>query len=267
MSEQHKYYTLTEDVKTLIQYVQERAFDHLVIEAANRLNKAIEKGVDVGLAAVTINKSRALFEKERKQYAEDSRAHKKPWELWEWQYKGNTTWSALLENQPMWLQNHRYRRKPPAFIPKSYSGLNCKDAKHLIGKIVEGTNYPNEDWKTVKLINITNGKQRSGVFEVYHQKKPGVTGTYEYIRTCEETASHPTINIGGVELPKPEIVAPALGSKYWLAPACNEMIWGGHRHNINALQARRVHLTEERAKAWSDWWEKEVAAKIDEAVS
>ena len=45
MTEQHKYYTLTEDVKTLIQYIQEQAIDHSVVEAANRLNWAIKKGL------------------------------------------------------------------------------------------------------------------------------------------------------------------------------------------------------------------------------
>ena len=29
----------------------------------------------------------------------------------------------------------------------------------------------------------------------------------------------------------------------------------------------QVHLTEERAKAWTDWWKKEVLAKIKEIAS
>ncbi len=264
MPEQHKYYTLTKDIKTLIQYVQHYAIKHPVIEAANRLNKAIKKG-----AAMTIKEYRDTFDEEKRQYAEDSRTHEKPWELWEWQIMGNTTWSALLDNSVMWLQNHKYRRKQSTFMPEYYSGLNCLNAQHLIGKIVEGTNYPNEEWKTVKLINITNGKQRSGVFEVYHQKESGVTGTYEYIRTVEEISvpEHSTINIGGVELPKPETEEPEKGTKYWLNPDCIDMYWCGYYHDRAFLKAGRVHLTKERAKAWSDWWKKEVIAKINETAS
>ena len=274
MSEQQEYYTFTKDVKTLIQYVQEQAIDHSVVEAANRLNWAIKKGLrDYGIPVTPIKESKDSFEEEKLQYAEDSRAHKKPWELWEWQIMGNTTWSALLDNSVMWLQNHKYRRKQTTFVPEYYSGLNWRNAEHLIGKVVEGTNYPNEDWKTVKLINITNGKQRSGVFEVYHQKESGITGTYEYIRTVEEilVSKHPTINIGGVELPMPETVAPANETKYWVFPypAHRELFrsfhWSGAR--IDALQAGQVHLTEERAKAWADWWKKGVLAKIDETTS
>ena len=221
MTEQHKYYTLTEDVKTLIQYIQEQAIDHSVVKAANRLNWAIKKGLrDYGIPYCV------------------------------------------------------YRRKPTTFVPECYSGLNCKDAEHLIGKVVEGTNYPNEDWKTVKLVNITNGKQRSGVFEVYHQKEPGVTGTYEYIRTGEEILTeHPIINIGGIELPKPEPFVLAHGTKYWVFPyparreLFHSLCWSYSRSDIDALQAGQVHLTEERAKAWADWWKKEVLAKIKEITS
>ena len=214
MTEQQEYYTFTKDVKTLIQYVQEQVFDHLVVEAANRLNWAIKKDLkDYDILVTPIKESK------------------------------------------------------DSFNPKSYSGLNCKDAEHLIGKVVEGTNYPNEDWKTVKLVNITNGKQRSGVFEVYHQKGPGVTGTYESIRTCEKTFTHPTINICGVELPKPETVAPSHGTKYWISPdpdGCGFLCWTGNEFDISALKACRVHITKERAQAWADWWKKEVIAKIEE---
>ena len=217
-----------------------------------------------------------MFKEERKQYAEDCKNHERPWELWQSALATSIVlnWRDLYKD-PDWAEHWVYRRKPTAFIPESYSGLNCKDAEHLIGKVVEGTNYPNEDWKTVKLINITNGKQRSGVFEVYHQKEPGVTGTYEYIRTVEEilVPEHPTINIGGTELPMPEPFALAHGTKYWIFPypAHRELFrslhWSCSSSDIDALQAGQVHLTEERAKAWADWWKKEVLAKIKEIAS
>ena len=279
MSEQQEYYTFTNDVKTLIQYVQEQAFDHLVVEAANRLNWAIKKDLKgYGILVTPIKESKDSFEEEKLQYAEDCKTHEKPWELWQWAPIGKNPacedWKQL-KHAPSWWHKSKYRRKPTTFNPKSYSGLNCKDAEHLIGKVVEGTNYPNEDWKTVKLVNITNGKQRSGVFEVYHQKEPGVTGTYEYIRTVEEilVPEHPTINIGGVELPMPETIVLARGTKYWVFPypAHRELFhslrWSCSISDIDALQAGQVHLTEDRAKAWADWWKKEVLAKINEVVS
>jgi hypothetical protein len=194
-----------------------------------------------------------MFEKEKKQYAEDSRAHKKPWELWEWRISGCTTWSPLLGDDHMWLHDRRYRRKPTAFVPEYYSGLNWRDAKHLVGKIIECTNNPDETWKVRKLGNIVpTGKN----FYV------DCASFFTYIRTCKETFKHPTINIGGVELPKPETVAPALGIKCWLVPACDEFVWDGYNYNTENLQAGRVHLTEDRAQAWADWWKTTVVDKM-----
>lgn len=50
---------------------------------------------------------------------------------------------------------------------------------------------------------------------------------YYYIRTCEETVAHQTINIGGVELPKPETIAPEHGTFYWLfdGSVCDKGVW------------------------------------------
>ena len=259
MPEQTGYYTLTEDIKTLIQYVQEQAFDHLVVEAANRLNKAIKKG-----AAMTIKEYRDTFDEEKQQYAEDSRTHEKPWELWEWQIMGNTTWSALLDNSVMWLQNHKYRRKQSTFMPEYYSGLNWKDAEHLVGKIIEYSDFPGQGWKVGKL------KKLNKIGENFVVNTKNHCAFYTYIRTVSK---HPTINIGGVELPMPETVAPANETKYWIFPypAHRELFhsfhWSGAPSDIDALQAGQVHLTEERAKAWADWWKKGVLAKIDETTS
>ena len=258
MTEQHKYYTLTEDVKTLIQYIQEQAIDHSVVEAANRLNWAIKKGLrDYGIPVTPAKESKYSFEEEKKQYAEDSRTHKKPWELWEWQVMGCTTWSPLLGDDHMWLHDRRYRRKPTAFEPEYYSGLNWRDAEHLIGKTVECTNNPDYEWKVGLLRRIVPIGSNFDVSMHF----------YTYIRTCEETVPHPTINIGGVDLPKPENVALEFRTKYWLSPTCTKMCWNCAPSDIDALQAGQVHLTEERAKAWTDWWKKGVLAKIDETTS
>ena len=63
MLEQYKYHTITEDIKTLIQYIQEQAIDHSVVEAANRLNKAIKKNVDVGLIAIKVHEGKQPMKK------------------------------------------------------------------------------------------------------------------------------------------------------------------------------------------------------------
>ena len=261
MLKQYKYRTITEDIKILIQYVQEQASDHLVVEATNMLSKAIKKG-----AAITIKEYRDTFDEEKQQYAEDSRTHEKPWELWEWQIMGNTTWSALLDNSVMWLQNHKYRRKQSTFMPEYYSGLNWHDAEHLIGKTVECSNNPDAGWKVGKLqiatrpgefFNVDIGNRRQDFYDYY-----------TYLRTCKETHHHPTINIGGEKLPMPESSVLDRGTKYWVFPypAHRELFhsfhWSGAPSDIDALQAGQVHLTEDRAQAWANWWKTNITDKM-----
>ena len=271
MPEQYKYYTLTEDVKTLIQYVQEQAFDHLVVEAANRLNLAIKKGLrDYGIPVTPIKESKDPLEEEKKQYAEDSRTHEKPWELWQYAIKtpDELDWDDCTQPLP-WHKYCAYRRKQTAFIPEYYSGLNWRDAKHLIGKTVECTNNPERVWKDGILQKIVpTGKNFYMDWGSF----------YTYIRTCEETVPHPTINICGVELPMPETVYPEPGTVYWVfgTPATakdgslyDSDIWPQYvsKWEKEALKNGVIHLTEERAKAWTDWWKKEVLAKIKEIAS
>lgn len=268
MTEQHKYYTLTEDVKTLIQYIQEQAIDHSVVEAANRLNWAIKKGLrDYAIPVTSIKESKDSFEKEKQQYAEDCKTHEqRPWELWQYAVKNRDVldWCDL-SSVPIWKDHLVYRRKPTTFVPEYYSGLNWRDAEHLIGKTVEYTDNPDIGWKvgTLKKFCDLDVISRFGIglnecINVHF---------YTYIRTCEEKFKHPTINIGGVELPMPETKEPEKGTKYWLYSDCIDMYWSGHYHDIAFLKAGRVHLTEERAKAWADWWKKEVIAKINEIGS
>ena len=196
------------------------------------------------------------FEEEKKQYEIDSKTHEKPWELWQYAVKNRDVLNWCdLSYAPIWKDHLVYRRKITSFVPEYYSGLNWRDAEHLIGKIVECTDNP-DSWYIGKLEILFKVNKN---FCVNIDKR---SCWQTYIRTCEETYQQQVINICGVKLPKPETVAPALGTKYWLTPACNERVWYGYHYNISALKEGRVHLTEERAKAWADWWNKEVIDKI-----
>lgn len=199
-----------------------------------------------------------MLEKEKKQYEEDSKNYERPWELWEYKIIGRDAYTDAAHH-PHWLSGYHYRRKQTTFMPEYYSGLNWRDAEHLIGKTVECSNNPDAGWKVGKLQIATRPGE---FFNVDIGNRQDFYDYYTYIRTCEETFRHPTINICGVELPKPETVEPELGTNYWVAPLCTEMCWGCSPSDIDALQSGRVHLTEDRAKAWADWWKKEVIDKI-----
>ncbi len=202
-----------------------------------------------------------MFEKEKKQYEEDSKKYERPWELWEYKIIGRDAYTDAAHH-PHWLSGYHYRRKQTTFVPECYSGLNWRDAEHLIGKTIECTNNPDEVWKVRRLGKIVpTGKN----FYV------DCASFFTYIRTCEKTFKHPTINICGVELPKPETVAPSNGEQYWLSHAGGEpgyiLFWNNDDDDISALKECRIHLTKERAQAWADWWKKEIIAKINEIGS
>ena len=208
-----------------------------------------------------------MFEEEKKQYDEDCKTHERPWELWE--YSGTMFDWERLGTHPAWVPCFNYRRKETAFMPKCYSGLNWRDAEHLIGKVIEYTNKPDAGWKVGKLKTVED------VIDTAHfGVSIGLDIYYHiYIRTCEETFKHPTINIGGVDLPMPEAVAPPPGTVYWVfgTPATAK---DGSLYDMDvwpqcvsewekeSLKNGAIHLTEERARAWADWWKKEVIDKI-----
>jgi len=195
-----------------------------------------------------------MFEKEKKQYEEDSKKYERPWELWEYKIIGRDAYTDA-DHHPHWLSGYHYRRKQTTFVPECYSGLNWRDAEHLVGKTVECTNNPDYEWEVGllrRIVPIGNNFDVSMHF-------------YTYIRTCEETFKHPTINIGGVCLPMPATVAPRDGEQYWLSPdpdGCGYLCWTGDEFDISALKACRVHITEDRAKAWEDWWKSMVIDKM-----
>ena len=198
-----------------------------------------------------------MFEKEKKQYEEDSKNYERPWELWEYKIIGRDAYTDA-DNHPHWLHGYHYRRKQTTFVPEYYSGLNWRDAEHLIGKTVECTNNPDCGWAvgTLKIIAPMNDTHFGMTIDNH-------TYFYTYIRTYEETYQHPIINIGGVELPKPETVAPSHGTKYWTFPGGICQIWNGFTREIDALHRGQVHLTEDMSKAWADWWRTNVIDKME----
>ncbi len=208
-----------------------------------------------------------MFKEERKQYAEDCKTHERPWELWQTAIKTQEglDWEDCTQPLP-WYKYYAYRRKPSAVIPEYYSGLNWRDAEHLVGKTVECSNNPDAGWKVGKLQIATRPGE---CFNVDIGNRQDFYDYYTYIRTCEEPFKHPTINICGVDLPMPETVAPVNGTKYWIFPypshrnLFHSFHWSGSRYFINTLQAGQVHLTEDRAKAWADWWRTNVIDKME----
>lgn len=210
-----------------------------------------------------------MFEKEKKQYSEDCKTHEKPWELWQYAMPthGVLDWIDFMQH-PVWSKHCIYRRKPTAFVPEYFSGLNWRVAEHLIGKTVECTNNPDCGWAvgTLKIIAHMNDTHFGMTIDNH-------TYFYNYIRTCEKTFQHPTINIGGVYLPIPETVAPDPGTVYWVfgTPATakdgslyDSSVWPQYvsKWEKESLKNGAIHLTEERAKAWADWWKSMVIDKM-----
>ena len=153
-------------------------------------------------------------------------------------------------------------------MPEYYSGLNWRVAEHLIGKPVECTNNPDSGWHVGTLKEVSKNNEVISHFGVVISD--GHFDFVIYIRTCEETFKHPTINIGGVELPKPETVAPSYGEYYWISlEHCDnceiryQQCWSGEDNDISFLKGGRVHLTKERAQAWADWWKSMVIDKME----
>jgi hypothetical protein len=198
-------------------------------------------------------------EKLKKQYEEDCKNYERPWELWEYRSPTDLTWTGHLQH-PAWFLHYQYHRKEPKFQPEYFSGLNWQDAKKLVGRPIEFSNDPGyEGWKTGILESLDYNQGHR--FKILHR------WFYEYTRTCPETFAdpHPTIRITvngrAFDLPRPETKAPRDGTKYWaVAPmeprGIEVSIWLDEVYDNNRLKYQAIHLTEDHAQAWADFWKK-----------
>lgn len=196
-------------------------------------------------------------EKEKAQYEEDCKNYERPWELWEISHDGRE-WSTCACT-PSWSQCAEYRRKKPPFTPEYFSSLNWQEALPLVGMAVEFSEDPDTyGWRKDVLVCV---RQNTGSYKFDSIQ----SGVYPYIRTTPETHKHPTVTIGRVELPMPEVEAPEKGQEIWLWYHGKTIrdLWIGTPQMQNRLKNGIVHLAEARAQAWADWWENTVIKAVN----
>jgi hypothetical protein len=163
------------------------------------------------------------------------------------------------------ISKSKWEPKKPPFEPEYFSGLNWRKAEKLVGKLVEFS-YDAKHWSGKEILSEIKTNTGPFVFGYRHS-----TEWAPFFRTCPETYqdNRPTITIGGVELPRPEVDAPKRGTKYWFVNQFNEVrfrYWDSHTDSPEIdkrhLQALNIHLTEDRAREWANWWENSVIAVI-----
>src|SRR6056297_2126868 len=142
--------------------------------------------------------------------------------------------------------------KEPIFQFEYFSALNWREAKKLIGKMVEFSDG-GDDWNLGVLTRLDSDKD-----ETYRFVSDDDTG-WIYCRTCLKTfeTSHPTITIDGVELPRPEMKVPKNRVMYWIwkPGKITEIQSTNGLFDKELVADGRVHLTKDRAQAWADWWQ------------
>jgi hypothetical protein len=180
-----------------------------------------------------------------------------------------TDWAFLpgmSKEKGVWKMNEK-KCRDCRFQVEYFSGLSWRDAP--IDKKLEYSDN-GEDWSYggQTLATATEPSDDNN----YRPFTSSSGLKWYFCRTCPETYrdNHPTITIGGVELPRPEGKAPAEGTAYYcFDPAYTgrftRQVWKGLYIDHLRLNNRCVHLTESRAKEWADWWRDCIIAKIKEA--
>jgi hypothetical protein len=240
----------------------------------------------------------------KKQYEEDCKNHNHPWSLWEFFYEPGGHWKQCICPSPDWHPGIKYRRKEPPFQPEYFSGLSWREAEKpktitlcgstkfrkefekamadltLQGNIVISVGLFGHETGldmnscTKKMLDKLHFQKIDLSDEIYVINPNGYIG----LSTCDEihyaiahnkkvnylVQPHPTITIGGVELPRPEVNAPKVGTEYYLwYPNVNSYSWVGDSIDHEWLKMDGLHLTEDRAQAWADWWENTVIKAVN----
>jgi hypothetical protein len=200
------------------------------------------------------------YEELKKQYEEDCKNHERPWELWQYRPKTHGAWVDFRFGNPLWDEDCEYRRKEPPCTPEYFTGLDREKAVQYCGRKV-GYSYDGLRWENGVLKLVDEAGTPFSIISTNTRSNFWVN----YIKTIPETYTHPTITIevNGKEykLPRPEVNAPKVGTEYYLwYPNVNSYSWVGDSIDHEWLKMDGVHLTENRAQAWADWWNNVVMA-------
>jgi hypothetical protein len=200
----------------------------------------------------------------KKQYEEDCKNHNHPWSLWEFFYEPGGHWKQCICPSPDWHPDTKYRRKEPPFQPEYFSGLDREKAIQYCGRKV-GYSYDGLRWENGVLKLVDEAGTPFSIISTNTRSNFWVN----YIKTIPETYTHPTITIGDVELPRPEVEAPKDGTQYWFINSFNEVrfrFWGRHidssEKDRRYLAAGNVHLKSDRAQAWANWWKNAIITAV-----
>jgi hypothetical protein len=202
----------------------------------------------------------------KKQYEEDCKNHNHPWSLWEFFYETGGYWKQCIYPSPDWHPDTKYRRKKPAFQPEYFSGLDREKAVQYCGRKV-GYSSDGLRWENGVLELVDEAGTPFRIISTNTRSNFWVN----YIKTIPKTHTHPTITITVnnrlCRLPKPETEAPRNGATAWIITPFHpdgyvESVWQGFVGEQIALEKGYVHLTEDRAQAWADWWEDIVVAAV-----
>lgn len=194
----------------------------------------------------------------KKQYDEDVKKQgERAYKLWEYLDFGSKNWEGCYKT-PSWYHSTKYRRKEQTLQPEYFSGLNWQET--TIGKIYEFSE-DGDKWTKPEMLVYVYVPNNENCFRPFRTKK-GLR--WLFARTTPETYAHPTITIGGVKLPRPEIEAPEICASVWIwkPGSVTEHSWQNYCNQVSYLNAGRVHLTESRAQEWANWWENTVMAEI-----
>jgi hypothetical protein len=159
--------------------------------------------------------------------------------------------------------DHCGSRTKAKFRPEYFSGLNWRDLmsrRESIGRPMLFSDDA-EDWEGPYNLTAING-------DLVSKFKDSCGRWRIYCKTCPVTYVHPTITIAvGWKLPMPEVEAPRHGATVWIITPFHpdgytESVWQGYGSEQIALEKGCVHLKEDRAQAWANWWKNAIITAV-----